>query len=116
MAILSEIKKTAKNGAQVTLQSAKSGEGAEILQGSFGMSVHPKFQGLGIGKMMLEILLEWAQKNPRIETVRLRVHAKNDIAMALYRQCGFSEEGREIKAVKLRDGSYDDVILMARNV
>lgn len=84
--------------------------------GEFGMSIHPDYQGLGIGKMMLEALLEWARSNPRLETVRLKVHSKNYRAISLYEKCGFILEGKEVRAIKFSDGTYDDVLLMACHV
>jgi RimJ/RimL family protein N-acetyltransferase len=82
-------------------------------QGELGMSVHPDFQGEGIGRHMLEALITWARKNPRIETLRLRVYSRNQNAYRLYSSCGFTEEGRELQGVKLSDGTYDDVVCMA---
>jgi RimJ/RimL family protein N-acetyltransferase len=84
--------------------------------GEFGMSIHPDFQGIGIGRMMLDALLSWAKANPRIETVRLKVHAKNHRAISLYEKCGFVSEGKQIRGVKFSDGTYDDVIGMACHV
>lgn len=84
--------------------------------GSFGMSIHPEFQGMGIGRAMLESLLEWATANPRLETVRLQVHSKNERALALYRSVGFREEGRELDGVKVGDEEYDHVILMSKTL
>lgn len=81
--------------------------------GDFGMSLLAEFRGTGIGFPMLREFLDWARKNPRIERVALRVHAKNTAALGLYRKLGFREEGRELRGVKLDDGSYDDVIVMA---
>jgi RimJ/RimL family protein N-acetyltransferase len=84
--------------------------------GEFGMSILPDYQGIGIGRMMLEALLKWARENPRIETVRLRVHGKNLRAIALYEKCGFVTEGKQINGIKFSDGSYDDVLEMACHV
>lgn len=82
-------------------------------QGEFGISLLPAFQGLGIGQLLLQALIEWARANPVIETLRLKVHAKNSNAIALYQKAGFISEGCESRAVKLRDGSYDDTLLFA---
>lgn len=84
--------------------------------GSFGMSLLPEFTGRGIGRIMLETLLDWAAAHPRVETVRLQVHARNTNAIALYHSCGFTDEGRESRGVKFVDGTYDDVISMAKHV
>src|SRR4030095_9294901 len=35
--------------------------------GEFGVSVHPDFQGIGIGRQLISTLLTWATKNDGIE-------------------------------------------------
>lgn len=81
--------------------------------GDFGTSLLPEFHGHGIGEGMLRSLLGWARENPRVERVSLRVHSKNEPAIRLYQKVGFREEGRELRGVKLGDGRYDDVLIMA---
>lgn len=81
--------------------------------GDFGVSLLPEVQSQGVGRVLMEVFLAWAKSNPQIETVRLKVHAKNTRAIALYRKLGFVEEGREIRAMKLSPTEYDDVIMMA---
>lgn len=85
-------------------------------QGEFGMSLLPQFQGQGIGDMMLKALIAWASAHPRLEFLRLRVHAQNSLGIALYKKNGFVQEGLERRGVKLSDGRYDDVLSMARAV
>ena len=85
-------------------------------QGTFGMSIHPDYQERGIGRLMLDALIEWGRANPRIETIRLQVHSQNVRGLALYRRCGFLEEGREVRAVRLAPNRYDDVLTMALDV
>jgi RimJ/RimL family protein N-acetyltransferase len=80
--------------------------------GEFGVSVHPKYQGLGIGQFLIETLLTWARQNGQIEKLFLQVFATNDNAIKLYEKLGFIEEGRHIKAIKQLDGKYVDVIQM----
>lgn len=81
-------------------------------QGVFGMSVAKAYQNQGIGKAMLESLLDWAKENPLIEKVSLEVFARNANAIALYKKVGFEEEGRKRKETKMNN-DYDDLILMA---
>ena len=66
--------------------------------------------------MLLETLLEWAEKNPIIEKVTLAVFSTNTRAQNLYRKSGFTEEGRCPKDMKLNDGTYIDSVLMYKFV
>lgn len=80
--------------------------------GEFGVSVHPDFQGVGIGRALVKTLLQWAKKNSQIEKVFLNVLDTNSNAIKLYRDLGFREEGRLVKAIKQPTGDYVDVIQM----
>jgi RimJ/RimL family protein N-acetyltransferase len=80
--------------------------------GEFGVSVHPNFQGIGIGRQLIESLLKWARENECIEKVYLNVFATNENAIKLYKRLGFIEEGRHIKAIKQLTGEYVDTIQM----
>ena len=82
-------------------------------QGAFGMSVAKAYRNQGVGRGMLESLIQWAKDNPLIEKVCLEVFAKNIQAISLYKKFGFIEEGRKRKAVKFDNNEYDDLILMA---
>jgi RimJ/RimL family protein N-acetyltransferase len=80
--------------------------------GEFGVSVHPNFQGIGIGRVLIEALLAWAKGNSYIEKVYLNVFATNRNAIKLYKDLGFIEEGRHVKAIKQLTGEYTDSIQM----
>ena len=80
--------------------------------GEFGVSVDPQFQGIGIGRQLINTLLNWAKANRPIEKVYLSVFSTNLGAIKLYRDLGFIEEGRHIKAVKQLNGEYIDVLQM----
>ncbi|HVV05519.1 MAG TPA: GNAT family protein [Puia sp.] len=80
--------------------------------GELGVSVHPDFQSCGIGRQLIVSLIQWAQNNPVIEKVFLNVFATNEKAIRLYKNLGFTEEGRFIRAVKQPDGAYVDVLQM----
>ncbi|MFJ8517357.1 GNAT family N-acetyltransferase [Lysinibacillus xylanilyticus] len=79
--------------------------------GTFGMMVLNEYRGLGIGKLLIEKLLEWAEHNPYIEKISLGVFSTNERAIALYKKMGFVEEGRKIKEIKLHDNEYIDDVL-----
>lgn len=84
------------------------------------MGIHPKAQGLGLGRALVETLLAWADAPPRdgepaIERVELYVRADNPRAIALYRSVGFEEEGRRRGFVRTPDGErVDDLVLTRR--
>lgn len=84
--------------------------------GSFGMMIQKEYRGFGIGKKLINELLNWAEKNPLIEKVSLGVFSTNHRAIALYKSMGFIEEGRKINEIKINDAEYADDILMYKMV
>jgi|SRR5690348_4745909 RimJ/RimL family protein N-acetyltransferase len=75
--------------------------------------VHPGHVERGIGRAMLEHLLDWARRDARVEKVELNVRAGNLRALRLYHRCGFVEEARFTRRVRRTDGVYEDDIGMA---
>jgi RimJ/RimL family protein N-acetyltransferase len=84
--------------------------------GTLHMGVHPQHRGKGVGTALLQSLIDWAKGNPTIEKLCLMVFATNQPAISFYRKMGFVEEGRRSRHVKIVDGRYVDVILMAKFV
>ncbi|MCA1369153.1 GNAT family N-acetyltransferase [Bradyrhizobium sp. BRP14] len=78
-----------------------------------GMSVHDDYRRRGIGKALLEALLEAADRWLGISRIELTVFTDNEAAIALYRQAGFVTEGT-LKSYAMRDGVLADVLAMAR--
>ncbi len=71
---------------------------------------------MGIGKELIEALLDWAEANPLIEKVSLGVFSTNHRAISLYKRLGFIEEGRKIKEFKMSENEYVDDIIMYKLV
>ncbi|WP_374966285.1 GNAT family N-acetyltransferase [Lysinibacillus sp. RS5] len=84
--------------------------------GTFGMMVLKEYRGLGIGKLLLEKIITWAEHNPYIQKISLGVFSTNERAIALYKKMGFVEEGRKINEIKLHDNEYIDDVLMYKMV
>lgn len=84
--------------------------------GMFSMFILKEFREDGIGKLLLDSLIDWAEKNPVIEKLTLAVFSTNERAQQLYKKCGFIEEGRCPKDLKLKDGTYIDSVLMYKFV
>ena len=79
-----------------------------------GMHVTRSYQGRGVGRRMMEALLELA---PRVgfSRVELGVYPDNDRAVRLYRSAGFALEGRQ-RGSCLREGHLVDDLVMARSI
>ncbi len=80
--------------------------------GRLGMGVSKNYRRRGIGRNLMEVALREAEE-AGFERVELGVFASNTAAIQLYETFGFVVEGVLKKARKL-DGTYDDVLLMAR--
>lgn len=81
--------------------------------GEFGMSVARDVRGKGVGRELLQALLDWVEQERRVRRVELEVMADNTAALRLYESLGFALEGRKREAVR-RESGYVDLIQMAR--
>lgn len=81
--------------------------------GGIGLMVHTDFQGQGIGKALLETVLDVADNWLMLKRVELGVYHDNMRAQNLYKAHGFEIEGVKRMAV-IRGGAYIDEIMMAR--
>jgi RimJ/RimL family protein N-acetyltransferase len=84
--------------------------------GKFGIAVRKEWREKGVGRALLQALLDWAQENPLVEKVWLEVFATNSRGIHLYETLGFVEEGRLSKEIKIAPGQYVDPVLMSRFV
>lgn len=84
--------------------------------GMFSMYIRKDFREEGIGSMLLEELIRWAESDAMIEKLTLAVFSTNTRARRLYEKFGFRMEGNCPRDMKLSDGTYIDSILMYRFV
>lgn len=75
--------------------------------------VHPGHVERGIGRAMLNHVLDWAQQDARVGKIELNVRAGNQRAQNLYRSVGFVEEARFRRRVHRIDGRFEDDLGMA---
>jgi GNAT superfamily N-acetyltransferase len=73
----------------------------------WGMFVRREARGQGVGKHLLDRLLDHAQTC--CEEVLLGVVAGNDAAIRLYIGAGFEEYGREPRAIKIGSNYHDEI-------
>lgn len=82
-------------------------------QVEIGMTVAKACWGLGIGRTILETLIEWG-RHQRLRKITLRVFAENERARSLYESCGFVREGLLREDHLRADGTYGDTEVMAK--
>jgi RimJ/RimL family protein N-acetyltransferase len=76
--------------------------------GKLGISIKKEFRGMGFGKILLAYFLEQSSKLKHIRRIELDVLSNNPVALKLYRQLGFVEEGKKISGVFNRN-QYRDI-------
>jgi RimJ/RimL family protein N-acetyltransferase len=79
--------------------------------GEFGMLVDRDWRGRGVGSALIEATIDWA-RDQGLHKLCLEVFAHNQAAIALYRKCGFVEEGHRVKHYRRASGELWDSIIM----
>lgn len=79
---------------------------------SLNIIVHEGSQAQGVGKGIIEDLIAWAKRAPKVDKIQANVRDSNERAIGLYKKLGFKEEGRLLKHVKISDDYYLDEIIM----
>ena len=79
--------------------------------GDIGMLVDAGWRGRGVGSGLLQAAIEWARAEG-LHKLCLEVFPTNAPALALYRKCGFVEEGRRVEQYRRASGEHWDSIAM----
>jgi len=79
--------------------------------GEIGMMVAAGWRGRGAGTALVLAAIEWA-RDRGLHKLALSVFPHNHAAIALYRNCGFVEEGRLVRHLRRADGELWDLIEM----
>lgn len=77
-----------------------------------GISVDQAWRGKGLGSVLMEKALHWAQHEVKLRRVFLYVLARNTGAIKLYERLGFEIEGR-LRDDLYRNGQYLDTFVMS---
>lgn len=88
------------------LQGPKVGHRGNI----WGVFVRPPARGHGVGRALLELLLEHARQ--RVRQVHLSVVTTNPAAVALYQRHGFVTYGTEPRALLVEGTPYDEHLMV----
>lgn len=78
--------------------------------GGFGICILQEFTGIGVGRRMMSVL-EKEARGMKLNMLELSVFGKNKIAQDLYKKMEFRVAGKFPKAIKLKKGFDDDVIM-----
>lgn len=81
--------------------------------GLIGIGVDQAHQRRGIGRALMNALIDYSDNWIGLRRLELTVNVDNEGAIALYRSLGFEIEGRERQSI-LRDGYLVDAFSMAR--
>lgn len=80
---------------------------------SFGIAVSKRSRGQGVGRQLMQHLIDYCDNWLNVRRIELEVHANNEAALGLYNTFGFELEGAKKQAVFV-NGQFIDILLMAR--
>jgi RimJ/RimL family protein N-acetyltransferase len=79
--------------------------------GELAMLVAREWRGRGVGSALIQAAIAWS-RDQGLHKLALEVFAHNAAGIALYRKCGFIEEGRHVKHYRRANGDLWDSLIM----
>lgn len=79
--------------------------------GTLGIVIKKEFCGMGLGRLLIEYLIEWAKSNGITKKITLITRCDNYNAIELYKKLGFETEG-VLKNENYESGKYYDCLTM----
>ena len=104
-----------RSGDPIGMAGFRVQDGAKVAHKGtlWGMYVSPGARGLGVGRKLVQAVLDHARG--KVEQVQVVVTTENPSARALYEAMGFAIYGVEPRSLKVGDRYWDD-LLMARDL
>lgn len=84
--------------------------------GMLEIGVLAPWRGQGLGGQLLAELLRTVATNAEIECVRLDCASSNEAGIRFFARCGFVEEGRLVRGIRMGCGGYADIVKMRCHV
>ncbi|EHJ57072.1 hypothetical protein HMPREF9318_01732 [Streptococcus urinalis FB127-CNA-2] len=81
---------------------------------TFGLAIHPDFQGKGIGRQLIEGLFETAKQN-HFSQIAMHVTGGNKTAISLYQKMGFQLECQLTNHLCI-NGIYHDALIFNKSI
>ena len=82
--------------------------------GDLFIVIGKKYWNNGLGSLLLEEAIEWAQASGILCRLQLTVQTRNQAAVHLYQKHGFVIEGRQERGAYIEEGKFIDVYLMGK--
>lgn len=79
--------------------------------GTLGIVIKKEFCGMGLGKILIGQLIEWAKTNGITKKINLVTRCDNYLAIELYKKMGFETEGI-LRNDTYENGKYYDSLTM----
>ena len=92
-----------------TISSNQKKKGKHV--GILGIVISEDYCNIGLGKIMMDYLIDWCKSNNITTKISLSVRKDNPRAIHLYEKCGFVTEGILVNET-LIDGEYFDIVTM----
>jgi len=80
-----------------------------------GMGIHQEWRNQGLGKVLMESIINWAKNESYIEVIWLDVYASNLLGLNLYKNTGFKVSGM-IKGFFKHGNEYFDKVQMYQRI
>lgn len=82
--------------------------------GDIFLGIKKAYWGNGLGSILMEEAIEWAQSSGSIRRLQLTVQKRNLAAVHLYKKLGFIIEGLQERGACIEGGEFLDVYQMGR--
>lgn len=79
--------------------------------GTLGIVISKKYTGLGLGRLLMNDLIEWAKQNGVTKKISLVTNETNTVAIELYKKLGFEVEGL-LKKDNFINGNFNNTVIM----
>ncbi|MBP2098303.1 GNAT family N-acetyltransferase [Enterococcus rivorum] len=84
--------------------------------GEIGISILKDYWGFGLGRLMMEEVLQWSKESGIIRRLELTVQERNQRAVSLYEKIGFKTETIMERGAKTDTGEFLNVHLMSKMI
>lgn len=82
--------------------------------GNVFIAIRKDYWGYGIGRILLEEVMEWARSYDVIKRLELTVQVRNVRAVSLYQKMGFEIEGTQKRGARTDEGEWLDLYYMGK--